>query len=89
MTAAPHDWAITPRACPCRYPYPYSRALGGDPTFGWHRAEIIGTICSILLLLVVTALLVYEAIDRFFKTYKIEGEIMLSPASSPLSLTLL
>ena len=53
---------------------------GPHYTFGWHRAEIIGSIVSILFLLIVTLYLVYEAILRIFADYKIEGDIMLITA---------
>jgi len=33
-------------------------------TFGWHRAEIIGTLCSVMFLLTVTLWLLVEAIKR-------------------------
>lgn len=49
-------------------------------TFGWHRAEIIGSIISILFLLTITIWLVIEAIQRIFIEYDIEGEIMLLTA---------
>jgi len=39
---------------------PSSREL----TFGWHRAEILGTLISIVFLLTLTIWLVFEAADR-------------------------
>lgn len=49
-------------------------------TWGWHRSEIIGTICSIMFLLVITFYLVYEAYRRIFMKYEIDGEFMLITA---------
>jgi cobalt-zinc-cadmium efflux system protein len=49
-------------------------------TYGWHRSEIIGSIVSILFLLLVTVYLLIEAIYRIFIDYDIEGEIMLITA---------
>ena len=42
-------------------------------TFGWHRSEVIGTICSIVFLLIITFYLVYEAFRRIFMKYEIDG----------------
>ena len=41
---------------------PASREL----TFGWHRAEIIGTMASIIFLLTLTIWLVFEATGRVY-----------------------
>ena len=35
-------------------------------TFGWHRAEIIGTLSSIIFLLVLTIGLVFAAVSRVY-----------------------
>jgi len=40
------------------------RPSSADLTFGWHRAEIIGTLASIMFLLVVTVWLLIEATYR-------------------------
>ena len=40
------------------------RPMSKDLTFGWHRAEIIGTIISIIFLLTLTIWLVFEATGR-------------------------
>jgi len=49
-------------------------------TWGWHRSEIIGSIISIIFLLVLTIILLVEAIKRCYEKYDIEGEIMLITA---------
>lgn len=40
------------------------RPASTDLTYGWHRAEIIGTLASIMFLLVVTLWLLVEATKR-------------------------
>jgi len=40
------------------------RPASQELTFGWHRAEIIGTMISIIFLLTLTIWLVFEAFGR-------------------------
>lgn len=40
------------------------REASKELTFGWHRAEILGTLISIVFLLTLTIWLVFEAADR-------------------------
>lgn len=42
-------------------------------TFGWHRAEILGTIISIIFLLTLTIWLVFEAFDRVVAPQEVKG----------------
>lgn len=56
------------------------RGESSDYTFGWHRAEILGTIVSIVFLLTLTIWLLVEATKRIFIDYIIDGEIMLITA---------
>lgn len=51
---------------------PASREL----TFGWHRAEIIGTMVSIIFLLTLTIWLVFEATGRVVKPQVVKGTEM-------------
>ena len=46
-------------------------------TYGWHRAEIIGTIISVATIWIMTVWLVVEATERFFKEPEVKGDIML------------
>jgi len=47
-------------------------------SFGWHRAEVMGAIISVLMIWVVTGVLVYMAIQRLItKEYEINAEAML------------
>lgn len=55
---------------------PASHAL----TFGWHRAEIIGTLASVMFLLVVTVWLIVEATDRIINKVQPKGFEMLVTA---------
>ncbi|XP_030045754.1 proton-coupled zinc antiporter SLC30A8 [Microcaecilia unicolor] len=46
--------------------------------FGWHRAEILGALLSMIIIWMVTGVLVYLASERMLHPdYKIEGKIML------------
>ena len=46
-------------------------------TFGWHRAEIIGTLVSVASIWIMTVWLVGEATKRFFEPPQVQGGIML------------
>jgi len=56
------------------------RGISNNYTFGWQRAEILGTIVSIVFLLTLTIWLLVEATKRIFIDYVIDGEIMLITA---------
>jgi zinc transporter 2 len=51
---------------------PASKSL----SFGYHRAEVVGTLASIIFLWVLTIWLLVEATDRFVHPPEIEGFIM-------------
>ena len=46
-------------------------------TFGWQRAEILGTLLSIMFMLTLTIWLLFEAVGRVVKPQKVHGEKML------------
>ncbi|XP_037958263.1 zinc transporter 2 [Teleopsis dalmanni] len=47
-------------------------------SFGWYRAEVIGALASVVMIWVITAILVWLAIQRLInKTYEVEAEYML------------
>lgn len=46
-------------------------------TYGWHRAEIIGTLVSVSSIWVMTVWLVGEATKRFFEPPQVKGDMML------------
>lgn len=48
-----------------------------DYSFGWHRAEVIGTMISISVIWIMTIWLVGEATKRFFMPPQVKGGIML------------
>lgn len=51
-------------------------------SFGWHRAEVIGAVASVLLIWVVTGVLLFMAIERIVEEkYEIDGKIMLITSS--------
>eukprot|EP00922_Rhytidocystis_sp_ex-Travisia-forbesii_P057420 GHVS01085043.1.p1 GENE.GHVS01085043.1~~GHVS01085043.1.p1 ORF type:complete len:472 (+),score=48.40 GHVS01085043.1:78-1493(+) len=49
-------------------------------SFGYHRAEIIGALISVMMIWVVTGLLVYEAFSRLFAPVDVNGPIMFATA---------
>ena len=57
-----------------------SRPASMQMTFGYHRAEILGAMASILLIWGLLIWLLIEAIHRFFEPEQIDGEIMLITA---------
>ena len=47
-------------------------------SFGWHRAEVLGAIVSVLMIWVVTGVLVYMAVIRLVtRQFEIKAEVML------------
>ena len=47
-------------------------------SFGWHRAEVLGAIVSVLMIWVVTGVLVYMAVLRLVtRQFEIKAEVML------------
>ena len=46
-------------------------------SYGWHRAEVIGTLISVATMWIMTVWLVVEATYRFFEPPKVEGLTML------------
>ncbi|KAJ3375088.1 hypothetical protein GGF31_005810 [Allomyces arbusculus] len=53
-------------------------------SFGFHRAEILGALVSVLIIWVVTGVLIMEAVDRMHNPRPIDGPIMLAVASMGL-----
>lgn len=45
-------------------------------TYGWHRAEIIGTMVSVIFLLTLTMWLLFEAINRIVTPQQVKGKEM-------------
>lgn len=50
-------------------------------SYGYHRAEILGALISIVLIWIVTAWLVYEAILRCIDPPEVDGKVMLITSS--------
>ena len=46
-------------------------------TYGWHRAEIIGTLVSVSTIWIMTVWLLFEATQRFFEPPQVKGDLML------------
>jgi len=58
--------------------YMASKPRSQKMSFGWHRAEVLGAIVSVLLIWVVTGILVYMAILRVVNGgYEIDAKVML------------
>ncbi|CAK8678946.1 unnamed protein product [Clavelina lepadiformis] len=59
-----------------------ARPISQKMTFGWHRAEVIGALVSVLAIWIVTGVLVYLAIMRIVTNkYEVNGKNMLITAS--------
>lgn len=56
------------------------RSANHTMSFGYHRAEILGALASILLIWGIVVYLVIEAISRIIHPSDIDGEIMLITA---------
>lgn len=56
------------------------RPASKELTFGWHRAEIIGTLSSVMFLLTVTLWLLVEATKRVIWPQEVKGLEMLITA---------
>ena len=65
------------------------RDASKELTYGWHRAEIIGTLVSIMFLVTVTMYLLKEAIARAIHLPEIESETMLITAVAGLFFNLI
>ena len=46
-------------------------------TYGWHRAEVIGTMVSVASIWIMTVWLFFEATMRFFEPPQVKGDLML------------
>jgi len=65
------------------------RPASKELTFGWHRAEILGTLCSIVFLLTLTIWLVFEAADRVISKPEVKGFEMIITAVAGLGFNLI
>ena len=53
-------------------------------TFGYRRAEIIGALINLTILIVISLYLIYEAVERFFDPQEIDGWIVVGVAAIAL-----
>eukprot|EP00123_Amoebidium_parasiticum_P021371 comp6607_c0_seq1/m.2380 comp6607_c0_seq1/g.2380 ORF comp6607_c0_seq1/g.2380 comp6607_c0_seq1/m.2380 type:complete len:476 (-) comp6607_c0_seq1:68-1495(-) len=60
------------------------RPASHNLTFGYHRAEIIGAMVSVLVIWIVTAVLVYEAVNRVITPETVNGKVMSITAAAGL-----
>lgn len=65
------------------------RPASKELTFGWHRAEILGTLCSIVFLLTLTIWLVFEAAGRVITKPVVKGFEMIITAVGGLIFNLI
>ena len=49
-------------------------------TFGWQRSEVIGTLCSVIILISITVYLVGEAVQRVLEPGEIDADMMMFTA---------
>ncbi|KAL1228853.1 Proton-coupled zinc antiporter SLC30A2 [Trichinella pseudospiralis] len=62
--------------------YVASRPATRRMSFGWHRAEVLGALVSVILIWVITGILVYIAIERLiYKTFDIDAKVMMITAT--------
>jgi zinc transporter 2 len=54
-----------------------SRRPTDSLSYGFHRAEILGALISVFLIWAVTAVLIWEAVDRIRNPTPVDGELML------------
>lgn len=58
-------------------------------SFGFHRAEILGALVSVVLIWILTGVLVYEASYRIMHPEDVDGKVMFIVASAGLGVNLL
>ncbi|KAK4470140.1 hypothetical protein MN116_005724 [Schistosoma mekongi] len=59
-------------------------------SFGWHRAEVVGALASVLLIWLVTGILVYLAVMRIIHSnYEINGKIMLITSATGVAVNII
>ncbi|XP_028293746.1 putative proton-coupled zinc antiporter SLC30A4 [Gouania willdenowi] len=59
-------------------------------TFGLHRLEVVSTLLSVLLIYILTAFLVYEAVQRTVsQDFNIDGDVMLITAAVGVAVNLI
>ncbi|XP_069478904.1 proton-coupled zinc antiporter SLC30A2 [Ambystoma mexicanum] len=67
-----------------------SRPATKTMNFGWHRAEILGALLSVLSIWVVTGVLVYLAVERLISgDYEIEGGVMLITSACAVAVNII
>ncbi|XP_021056455.1 zinc transporter 2 isoform X1 [Mus pahari] len=67
-----------------------SRPATKTMNFGWHRAEILGALLSVLSIWVVTGVLVYLAVQRLISgEYEIKGDTMLITSGCAVAVNLI
>ncbi|CAI2729483.1 unnamed protein product [Schistosoma spindalis] len=70
--------------------YLASRPSTKRMSFGWHRAEVVGALASVLLIWLVTGILVYLAIMRIIhNNYEINGKIMLITSATGVGVNII
>jgi zinc transporter 2 len=57
-----------------------TRPANASMSYGYHRAEVIGAMGSILLIWALTVWLIYEAVERVMHPHDVDGKYMLITA---------
>ena len=65
-----------------------TRAPTSRLSFGFHRAEILGALISVIMIWLLTGILVYEAVQRIREPELVDGRIMFIVASCGLAVNL-
>ena len=69
--------------------YLSSRSPTSQLSYGFHRAEILGALISVLIIWLITGILVYEAVLRIISPQDVDGKIMFIVAISGLGVNVL
>lgn len=65
-----------------------TRAPTSRLSFGFHRAEILGALISVIMIWLLTGILVYEAVQRIREPEEVDGKIMFIVACCGLGVNL-
>lgn len=56
------------------------KEANSELTYGWKRSEVIGSLCSVIILIAITTFLVGEAVKRVLEPGEIDADMMMFTA---------
>jgi zinc transporter 2 len=68
--------------------YLSQRAPTSRLSFGFHRAEILGALVSVIMIWILTGILIYEAVNRIRNPEVVDGKLMLIVAGAGLGVNI-